>query len=346
MTRTAPIPTPHGDVVLIEYDTDDAVISVAVRRDTRHGTRFDCWRFETSARDDVTYAAEDGGGPEPLNLSAYSRATSESIAVRVWHVDGLSLQRFSHHVDLGQRGSGCVYVSVATAADYAACGMVRILAPIALDPFDGIEIVDGFELDYCDICGPMRDDNHCGHISDGDDGLCGPGASDSFDRGVPDGFVRVVRLLGCARALRRQIRAGARAKRLISMPLIGRNYIDMRIAGVNFSGAVNALCDLDDDAGLHEGITWVLGLDAATTAANAVALAWLDAEIATQDARRLSGERCYGVVGQRRNGNKTIVRGVSWTEALAALRALPAAQRQRDDGDRARIVRVAKDGVS
>lgn len=149
---------------------------------------------------------------------------------------------------------------------------------------------------------------------------------------------------GCARALRRVLRGHGERRSHVTAPLIGTDSIDLSFGGVDFSRAANALHDADppDDVDLAEGIAWLLGLDDRTTQANRLALAWLDEEVAAQDARRASGERCYAV---RRGGwgvddEELTAQGLSWAEALAALRAMPPEQTNRRWSRRATIVRV------
>ena len=100
--------------------------------------------------------------------------------------------------------------------------------------------------------------------------------------------------------------------------MIGCDSISLKIAGRDFSAAANRLHDVDDETGIREGCAWLLGLDAKTTKANALALAWLDVEIAEQDARRASGERCYRVLPRLGWDDVVVADGVSWADARAA----------------------------
>lgn len=202
-------------------------------------------------------------------------------------------------------------------------GKRSIKKPLAPDPFDGAESLEEYgegSLECCTVCGPMRcgysGENLCGHLRWCDGDLCGPGVDEigTYDD-VPDGFKRVVRLIGCARSLRKQLRQHGRAERFISLPLIGCEWIDLKIAGSDFSQAANRLHDLDDETGIREGCAWLLGLDAKTKRANKLALAWLDREVAEQNERRSSGRQEYRVVVGR-YGTKTLARNVSWSEAI------------------------------
>lgn len=336
MSLSTPISTNHGEAVLVEYNPDGKTSRVITQECTDGVKCFKEWWFTHSSRDEQTYIDSSDYLQEPASIELHGPCFigGEPIVMRVWHIDGLPLHRFSHHCIPDQNSP--VYAPVASIEDYAALGMQRIAEPLGGDPFGDAEVVEEFTLQLCNICGFMRDTNFCGHLGWTEDGLCGPGAD--FTE-LPESFKRVVRFVGCARSLRRQLRALGRAKRFILSPCIGRSSISLTVAGVGFSARANELYDLNDDENLREGTLWLLGLDATTTAANATALAWLDEEVAAQDARRASGERCYSVKGHAWRGKRWVVRGVSWADAIAALRALPAKDRHRSDGNRARISR-------
>lgn len=327
--------------MLVEYDTDDTPMGAVTRRATPHGDRYSRWNFDPSERDGRVYLEEECCS-HPIHLNGPCTQGGAPVPVRVWHVPGLKLRRFSHHeAPKTAAGSGCVYVPVTTPDDYAALGMTRIDAPLAGDPFDDVTDIEGFATEHCDVCGVMSDENLCRHLYDGDDGVRGPGACGNLGtRSVPEGFKRVVRLLGCARSLRRQLRAAGRTESSLSVPTIGRvGVIDFTVGGRDFTSAADALDEQRETAGLREGLAWVMGLDDRTGRANELALAWLDLEVAAQDARRASDEPCYGVRRPRWDDDEWVVRRVPWAQALAALRALPPEERDPTEREHARIVR-------
>lgn len=309
----------RGEILLIDYSTDGRPLSVLTTNPTGEGRVW--WHFTKSRREGATYLEQEHAD-DPVTVHAWAR---KRPLHPVWHVDGLDLRRFSHHETEGKYSP--VYVPI-TPRDYARLGRRRIPKPLSRDPFRGAVELEGDSLEYCAACGDdMLGDNLCRHLRWGDGGLVGPGSQEN-GAGVPEGFKWVVRRIGCARALRRMLRGAGERKSFVSAPLIGTDSIDLQISGVDFSRAANRLHDADvpESVDLREGIAWLLGLDERTKAANALALRWLDKEVARQDARRVSGERRYAVRAGGW-GEEWVVRGVSWAEAVAALRALPIDER-------------------
>lgn len=324
----------RGDVLLIDYGTDGKPLSVLTSYVDGQKRRRRCWWYFTrSRREGTTYLErehDNDDGPVTLNAWALRRPLHP-----VWHAEGLALQRFSHHATKGTYSP--VYVPVGP-RDYARLGRRRVPKPLARDPFRGAEELEGDSLEHCEACGDyMLGNNLCRHLRWGDGGLVGPGAQEN-DGEVPRAFELVVRAVGCARALRRVLRGVGKREYSVSAPLIGSDSIDLEIGGVDFTRAANRLRDLDvpGDVDLREGIAWLLGLDEKTRRANAPALRWLDELVAEQDARRASGERRYAVRAGGW-GDEWAAQGLSWTEALAALRALPP-ERRGWKGYRAAIV--------
>lgn len=328
---TRGLTTEHGEVVLIEYRSNGTPLeAVTVERDDMKFTR---WYFTRSRHDGVTYVESESAGHHFYVLTPY---VQRRPLRRVWHVDGLRLR---HELRAAK--------PVATPRDYANLGLRRISGPLASEPFVGTDEVDAGALDYCVACEDHMDGGNmgfCRHLRWGDSGLVGPGAEENADDDVPEGFKWVVRAVGCARSLRRVLSGRGERSSFITSPLIGTDSIDLSFGGVNFSRAANGLHDARPPArvDVREGIAWLLGLDGRTRSANRLALAWLDEEIATQDARRASGEKCYAV---RKGGwgiacESFVARGLSWAEALAALRAMPPDQTDRGAPRRATIVRL------
>lgn len=273
--RTAPLPTTYyGDVVFVEYDGDGHPFNVLTRKPSkiRDGFSHDQWDFEWSKHMGCSYFHKSGGGDDTVTFYGVTSGT-----IRFWAAAGVSFE--------SAKGK--------TVRDPSKLGYVRIPAPLG-DPFEyGIED----EADYCAICDDWssHENRACRHIfwNDRHGLIDGPGADNPTD--VPENFDRVIRLTGCARALRKALRAKTWARVRVSTPLIGMDSADVTIAGRDFSDAFNALHHADDLDVIREGLGWFLGLDAKTKKTNKVVLARLDEIIAEQDTRRASGETCYVV---------------------------------------------------
>jgi hypothetical protein len=315
----------RGRPVIIEYIGKRPVRVYTERADG--GT--DGWHLTESKRDGVAYVERDGSWRvgEPIELHGWA---DRSKRHPVWVAPGVKVVRFLRHARKGENSP--VYGHV---TDFAKLGMKRIKQPLASDPFEDTETLEYESLSYCRVCEYMSSDNLCSHLRWCDNGLCGPGCDeiDGYDD-VPDGFKRVVRLVGCARALRRQLRKHERAERFITAPLIGTDSIDLKIDGRDFSRAANRLHDAGEGADIREGIVWLLGLDKDTRAANKIALSWLNSEIAEQDERRKSGAAEYKVVVGDYSA-KTIAKNASWADALRAVREYKTTEKYRE---RIRIV--------
>lgn len=221
-------------------------------------------------------------------------------------------------------------VRVRTAAEFAALGVRRVAKPLGGNPF--VNASDGSDKRFmwCAICARMVDvyDNPCGHIFEAEaGGWAGPG--DETPEAMPETLARIVRRTGCARALRRTLRARTGAKVQVYVPMIGADHADVTLAGKDFSDAFNALHGARENRStLREGLGWFRALGADTPETNAVVLRWLDAEIAAQDARRASGAAIYRVnVGEPWSRRGATGPHVPWAEALAAARAARAAGR-------------------
>ena len=286
---TAPLKTARGDVVLIQYGDERTPHSVV----TRGGKSLDYWDFEPSKRDGCVYARNSGSGPMPadgLHLSAW---THKRPLRPIWFAEGVTFKRWvRNHYDASGRNIGSDYAPVVGAKDLAALGMRRILAPVERDPFRSARVVESDEsIVYCTVCrDSMLDESPCRHIFFGTDGREGPGieqGSDGWE--VPECLKAVVRRGGIARELLRDLSQGhgfahdtmggyvLRSKR-------GRDLDDMGNAGT--------WRDVDL---FRDGLEWLRSLDEGTPAINAKVAAWCREEIAAQDARRASGERCYAV---------------------------------------------------
>lgn len=273
--RTAPLPTTYyGDVVFVEYDGKGHPFNVLTRKPSkiRDGFSHDQWDFEWSKHMGCSYFHRSGGGDRIVTLYGVAKGT-----LRFWAADGVFFEN--------AKGK--------PVQDPSTLGYVRIPAPLG-DPFEGG--IDG-EADYCAICDDWssHENRGCRHIfwNDRHGILDGPGADNPTD--VSESFDRVIRLTGCARALRKALRAKTWPSVHISAPLIGRDSADVTIAGRDFSAAFDALHDAVVRDVIREGLGWFLGLDAKTKKTNKVVLARLDEIIAEQDARRASGETCYVV---------------------------------------------------
>lgn len=321
-------PTQYGELVLVEYHFDNTVHR-AVTRDAKGELHERL--FTECLGDGDTYVEEDGYGHDgAFELKLWSDVSDRRP---IWYDESIRLRKWVRNTD---DGSEHEYV---LEPGLAALGMKRISEPFAPDPFTDTRDRDDIDasLDYCCACdGYVRSDQHCNHLTDGDDGLCGPGSDEVGDE-VPDGFKRIVRLTGCARALRKMLRAREQPKTFHSVPLIGRDSVSITISGRRFDAAFNNLHNLKDDTGIREGFCWIIGLDAKTDKANKLVLTWIDEEIAGQNARRVSGEKCYRVkVG--RYMDDYVTRRVSWTEAVKVAKE----RRTENPYDGARIVRVKK----
>lgn len=326
-------PTEQGELVLVEYHADGDVIR-AVTRDVSGGLQE--WSFTPCESDGDTYVEE--GCYFPADRVDATRWAVPGQPHPIWYDASITLRRY-----LKETPDGAEYVDVRD-EDLAALGSVRIPDPLTPDPFEDTHLLSdcGGSLEYCTACsGYVRGDRLCNHLTWGDEGLCGPG-SDELGRSVPEGFKRVVRLTGCARSLRRQLRTGKAPKTFHMVCVIGRDSVEITLGGRRFSDSFNDLHDLDDLTGVREGYNWISGLGSETGKANKLAMAWLDEEIAEQDARRASGERCYRVrVG--RYGDPVTPR-VSWATAMDEV-----TMRRRTGigyGEAARIVRVVPRGKS
>lgn len=359
MTRADALPTPHGDALFVAYAPDGSPEMVVTRGgnavvfptpDGAPSPRYEQgrgasvvrtvkrWRFVRSERDGVTYAAVDDFSDDfdrdledsdRVLFSGRLVAEGDGPPMRVWHAAELDVRRVSY--DRDTTVPRAVKTPVVSDEDWARLGAVRIGAPLAACPFDGTEAIDRSALVCCEACGPMRVRSLCQHLGVVAGWLFGPGS------GVGLGsLLLLARALGCVRALRRRLRASPPVAPLPAAPLAGD--IDLVIAGVRFSGRASELGQRDVVA-FREGTIWLCGLDDAIPEATVAALALLDGEVAAQDARRASGERSYGVRAHARQSG-WVVRGVSWADALAALRALPPGDRDRSDGQRARITRA------
>ena len=230
-------------------------------------------------------------------------------------------------------------VPVRTPAQFAAIGMRRVAKPLDGNPFDGACDGSYHDFAWCSVCGCDVDVDaaDCRHVfPSATGGETGPGVGTDT---MPETLALIVRRTGCARALRRALRAGTFAKVKVYIPVIGADHADVRLAGRDFSDAFNALHGAREDLStLREGLGWFRSLGADTPDTNAVVLRWLDAEIAAQDARRAAGEALYRVhVGEPWSRRGAAGPRVPWAEALAAARAARAA------GHRATLsVRVAR----
>lgn len=192
------------------------------------------------------------------------------------------------------------------------------------------EDIDSCDCDYCAICNEytMEYDN-CRHIFWDERGwLGGPGSdlnASAYTERYADEVLRLARRVGCARALRHMLRRSEALDLKTFDGVVTVSY-EVVIGGRDFSQEFNKL-----DGSYSNAANWLRALDRETPAANAATLVWIEAEVARQDLRRASGERCYVV----RRGRERLSEPESWGAALARLKSMP-----RGGWERPKIVHV------
>ena len=296
-----PLKTEHGDVVLIHYDADEHPFGVQTRTGP-HGPKqhfgVDHFDFEWSKRFGCSYFHKSAGGPMTPEVVTGGWKPTLWAAECVQFVD--------------EQG--------APVEDLAAFGWTRLAAPLG-DPFeDGIE----GQCEYCTVCDDwLPDDSLCSHLFEdvrtGE--VVGPGSEDSI-RYAKDDVLAAVRRLGCARTLRRALPKG---HEVWDDGVFGVTVGPSRSRGRSF------LAEIDRDSRAEVGLQWLCALSSKTTTANAAVLAWLDALIAEQDARHVSGEACYAVC-ENRFATPRRSELLSWADALAHLRRIPLKKRESAGG--------------
>ncbi len=308
-----PYPTEHyGDIVFVEYIGGKPTNVVT----TEHGYDFD----------------EVGGGMMFYDHgSGYHPRRPE-----------LSLSNWVDPTDTSWWAADCVVLTFwdkttketrpATQADLLAYASTR-LTDLPSDPFENADESEA-GICYCTLCEEHFDrDSTCNHLFWGEDGLTGPGDSECGQNNEPgedckDSFLALCRRAGIVRALAKGLNPFTwEHSELHATGGLGPSYVWFKSAGKNLGNIARKLGHGDGKVSLRAGAGWLMALDEKTTGANAMTLAWLEDEIASQNARRASGKPVYLVTdayGQRVvNNDGDVTREpdnglrLSWEEARA-----------------------------
>lgn len=243
------------------------------------GTTDGAYDFEHTKRHGTIFKRNSGGPANVLHLPEFVNPRGCSF----WAASSVEEQITT--------GAGC---RIATPDDVRRLGLRRHREQ-PHDPFADARECDGIE--YCSICNEhMPDDDTCGHIYDSTCGVSGPGA-DEYGEGAKASFMTMCRTAGIVRAVHRGLSPFSLANsQCHALGGLGPSFVHLSVRG-------REVCDLarrlegrdhlppDDD--LRDGVSWLFALDKKTTKANEMTRRWLEEEIARQDARRTSDERCY-----------------------------------------------------
>ena len=310
-----------GELVFVEYDYDGE----PMRMVTREKGGFSEWMRVPSEHDGCVYLRHDGHSARPeVEMHPWADTTDRTA---VWWKAPIALSRFVRWAKDADGREVAVRAVVESDADLAALGRFRLAAPKAGDPFAGVEELGQYEsLTYCVFCGDLRDDpeNYCDHLFDTEDGVGGPGA-DEWGGKVPPAMQRLVRRLGCHRHLLRHLTDGKFPRPHRHGSMLGPSYVRMTFAGMALDAAFDRIVSRPgpNEHELTEGLRWLESMDEKTGTFTAVVMRWLREEIATQNARRASGECCYAVKAtQWWNSDTTHGHGLSFAEAAALAKQL------------------------